>query len=177
MSQLKELMLRPPGFTLAVAESLTSGRIQARIGAVSGASHFFLGGITAYSLDQKVRHLGVDRDSAKAVNAVSADVAAQMARGACTLFGADLALATTGYAEPSVEWNVPHPFAWYALAHRRRSDTKPEDFFVQTFQIDCPTLDRAAVQDRVAEAALGALIKYLDDSNHLTRITSANQKS
>jgi nicotinamide-nucleotide amidase len=157
MSQLKELLLRPPRLTLAVAESLTSGRLQARIGAISGASHFFLGGMTAYSLDQKVRHLGVDRAAAAAVNCVSAEVAAQMARGACELFGSDLALATTGYAEPSIEWNVPHPFAWYALAHRKG----PDDFLIQTFQIDCPTLDRTAVQDRVAEAALAKLMDHL----------------
>ncbi len=159
MSQLKELLLRPPRLTLAVAESLTSGRLQAKIGAISGASNFFLGGLTAYTLDQQVRHLRVDRASAKAVNCVSAEVAAQMARGACELFGSDLALATTGYAEPSVEWNVPHPFAWYALAHRRSTD----DFFIQTVQIDCPTLDRTAVQDRVAAAALAALLKYLHE--------------
>jgi nicotinamide-nucleotide amidase len=163
MSQLKELLLRPPRLTLAVAESLTSGRIQARIGAISGASHFFLGGITAYNLDQKVRHLGVDRESAKASNCVSAEVATQMARGACTFFGSDLALATTGYAEPSVEWNVPQPFAWYALAHRRGQGNAPDDFFIQTACIDCPNLERIAVQERVAEAALNALIKYLDE--------------
>lgn len=157
MSQLKELMLRPPRLTLSVAESLTSGRIQSRIGAISGASNFFLGGLTAYTLDQKVRHLGVDRDPAKAVNCVSAEVAAQMARGACALFDSDLALATTGYAEPSVEWNTPHPFAWFALAHRRG----PEDFFIQTACIDCPDLDRIAVQERVTDAALSSLIKYL----------------
>jgi len=45
-TELKDLMLRPPRLTLAVAESLTSGRLQARIGAISGASDFFLGGIT-----------------------------------------------------------------------------------------------------------------------------------
>ena len=70
MLELKELLLRPPRLTLAVAESVTCGRVQARIGAISGASEFFLGGITAYSLEQKVRHLGVDRAAAVAVNAV-----------------------------------------------------------------------------------------------------------
>ena len=64
MSDLKNLMLREPRLTLAVAESLTCGRLQARIGAISGASEFFLGGMTAYSLEQKVRHLGVDRAAA-----------------------------------------------------------------------------------------------------------------
>jgi len=83
-----------------VAESLTCGRVQARIGQISGASEFFLGGITTYSLDQKVRHLGVDRAGASAVNSVSAAVAEQMARGVCALFGSELGLATTGYAEP-----------------------------------------------------------------------------
>src|ERR1035441_51975 len=116
MNDLKALMLRGPRLTLAVAESLTSGRLQARIGAISGASEFFLGGVTAYSLDEKVRHLGIDRAEACAVNSVSARVAEQMARGACVLFGADLGVATTGYAEPSAEWNVAEPFAWWGLA-------------------------------------------------------------
>jgi len=47
MSELKELMLRPPALTLAVAESVTAGHVQARVAAVSGASEFFLGGLTA----------------------------------------------------------------------------------------------------------------------------------
>jgi nicotinamide-nucleotide amidase len=157
MSQLKELLLRAPRLSLAVAESLTAGGVQARLGAIPGASHFFQGGITAYSLEQKVRHLGVDRIGAAAVNSVSADVAEQMARGACALFQTDLALATTGYAEPSVEWNVPQPFAWWALVHRRG----PDDFFVQSTCVDCPNLGRVAVQDSIAEAALAGLIKYL----------------
>ena len=78
-------------------------------------------------------------------------------------FGSDLALATTGYAEPSVEWNVPQPFAWWSLAHRRDSGTTSGDFFIQHACIDCPNLDRVAVQERVAEAALTALIKYLHE--------------
>ena len=62
---LRNLMIARPPLTLAVAESLTSGHLQAAIGARSGASDFFLGGITAYSIDQKVTHLGVDRDEAE----------------------------------------------------------------------------------------------------------------
>ncbi len=99
MTELKELMLKPTRRTLAVAESLTCGRVQARIGSIPGASEFFLGGLTAYSLDQKVKHLGVDRAVAAPVNSVSAAVAEQMAQGVCALFGSELGLATTGYAE------------------------------------------------------------------------------
>src|SRR4051794_32647968 len=101
MSELKTLMLGPPRWTLSVAESLTSGQVQTRIGAISGASQFFLGGVTAYTLEQKVQLLGVDRSLAEPVDCVSAEVAEQMARGACRLFGSDVSIATTGYAEPA----------------------------------------------------------------------------
>ena len=70
-AELKPLLLASPKLTLAAAESLTCGRVQAAIGSVSGASEYFLGGITAYSLDQKVRHLGVERAAAARVNSVS----------------------------------------------------------------------------------------------------------
>jgi nicotinamide-nucleotide amidase len=157
MSDLKELMLRSPRLTVAVAESLTCGRLQARIGAISGASDFFMGGVTAYTLDQKVLHLGVDRAGAEAVNSVSAGVAEQMARGACVLFGADVAAATTGYAEPSPEWKVATPFAWWGLARRRPGG----GYDLASGRVDCPGLSRIGVQERVAEAAYGALVDWV----------------
>lgn len=155
--ELKSLLLQPPRLTLAVAESLTSGRVQARVGEVSGASEFFLGGITAYSLEQKVRHLGVDRAAARRVNCVSAAVAAQMARGVCRLFGSDLGLATTGYAEPSPADGVAAPFAWWAVAFRRRGR------FGRTVsgRIECPGAGRVDAQTIMAEAALAELIAFL----------------
>ncbi|MCF7688637.1 MAG: CinA family protein [Cephaloticoccus sp.] len=156
MSELKELLLREPRLTLAVAESLTCGNLQSHIGRISGASNFFLGGITAYSLEQKVRHLGVDRAGASEVNCVSAAVAEQMARGVATLFGADIALATTGYAEPLPEQGVKVPFAWWALAHRS-SDT----WRVQSARIECHNATRVQVQAQVTVAAITGLLEYL----------------
>jgi len=164
MSELKELMLRTPHLTLGVAESVTCGRLQASIGAISGASRFFVGGLTAYTLDEKVRHLGVDRATAESANSVSREVAEQMARGACLFFNCDLALATTGYAEPSLDWNVPQPFAWWALAHRRVKDGAlgtTTELEVLATCLDCPGLDRVPVQERIAEAAVNGLVKYL----------------
>jgi nicotinamide-nucleotide amidase len=157
MLELKDLLLRPPRLTLAVAESLTCGRVQARIGAISGASEFFLGGITAYSLDQKVRHLGVDRAAAEPVNAVSEELAEQMARGVCALFGAQVGLATTGYAEPSPEWKIPCPRAWWAIAHELGGGRVA----MQSGLVECPGAGRTAAQEAVAVAALGALVRYL----------------
>jgi len=156
-TDLKRLMLAAPRLTLAAAESMTCGRVQALVGAISGASEFFLGGITAYTLDAKARNLGVDRGAAKKVNSVSAAVAEQMARGACALFGSDLAVATTGYAEPSRANNVAEPFAWWALAHVRGKKIVR----VISARIECPGATRGEAQAIVAEAVVGELVDYL----------------
>jgi nicotinamide-nucleotide amidase len=156
-TELKQLMLRQPRLTLAVAESLTCGHVQARIGAVSGASEYFLGGLTAYSLEQKVRHLGVDRAHARRVNCVSQRVAVEMAQGACALFGADLAVATTGYAEPNRGGGIKAPMAWWALCHRRRGGRA----VVISGCVELPGAQRVAAQECVAAEALRALVVYL----------------
>src|SRR5262245_51503016 len=84
---------------VATAESVTAGHLQSIIASVSGASTFFRGGITAYSIEQKVGVLGVGRAHAERVDCVSSQVAAEMALGATKLFEAHIGLATTGYAE------------------------------------------------------------------------------
>jgi nicotinamide-nucleotide amidase len=154
---LKDLMLASPRLTLAVAESFTGGRLQARITAVSGASGFFLGGLTAYTIAQKVRHLGVARAEAEAVNAVSAEVARQMARGVCSLFGADMGLATTGYAEAAASPPGTQAGGFWAICHRLPDNT--ERWREGTF--DLPGCSRVEAQDVAADVALAALVASL----------------
>lgn len=161
-AELKALLAREPKLTLAAAESLTCGRVQALIGAVSGSSAYFLGGITAYSLKEKVKHLAVDRATARKVNSVSAEVAEQMARGVCWLFGSDLGVATTGYAEPSPADRVEQPFAYWALAHRASPGAKFAA--VRSGRIECPGAKRVDVQQMVAEAVVGELVSYLRET-------------
>ncbi len=158
-SDLKSLLLAKPRLTLAAAESLTCGHVQAAIGATPGASEYFLGGVTAYSLDQKVALLGVNRRAAARVNCVSAEVAAEMAQGACKLFGSDLALATTGYAERAPESGVLAPFAWWAIAHRRRG----RFLALRTGRVECPGEPRVEVQKIVAAAVIAELVAYLNE--------------
>jgi len=155
--ELKGLMLREPRLTLGVAESMTCGWVQARIGAVSGASEFFLGGLTAYTHDQKVCHLGVERAGAEAVNAVSATVAEQMALGACRFFKSDLGLATTGYAETNPALGVAAPFAFWALTQVRLNETP----FVLSGRVDCVGATRGQAQQQVTDAVLRELIRFL----------------
>jgi nicotinamide-nucleotide amidase len=167
-AELKALLLREPRLTLAVAESLTAGQVQARIASVSGSSDYFLGGVTAYSLEQKVKLLGVDRAAAKKVNCVSAEVAGQMARGACALFGADVAVATTGYAEPSPAEGVTMPFAWWAVALRGRGGK----FSVRHGRVECPGARRTQAQAMVADAALAELVAFLRDERGQGRLSA-----
>lgn len=151
--ELRELFAGPPRWTLAVAESITCGQLQAALGAISGASDFFVGGLTAYDLEQKVRHLAVDRDTALACNGVSAEVARQMARGALHFFGSDFAAATTGYAEPANARGYPHPAAYWAVAHAvgAGAEVVREGFFERS------NLARVAMQQAVAVEVMAAI--------------------
>jgi nicotinamide-nucleotide amidase len=154
--ELKQLLARRPRWSLAVAESLTAGHVQARVAAASGASKYFRGGVTVYTLEQKVKLLGVDRAHARRVNCVSERVAVEMAAGACEVFGADLAVATTGYAEPDRARGVRAPMAWWALCHRLRGGAT-----IVAGQIELPGASRREAQERVAEEALAQLVAYL----------------
>jgi nicotinamide-nucleotide amidase len=156
--RLKELMLRKPALSVAAAESLTCGHVQAAIAAVSGASSYFRGGVTAYTLDAKVQHLGVNRAAGRKVDCVSAEVAEQMARGVCDLFDSDLGVATTGYAEPLPAQRIEAPFAWWALAHRRRG----KFLAMRSGRVECPGAKRVEAQAMVAAAVLAELVAYLE---------------
>lgn len=154
---LKDLMTAR-GATLSVAESLTSGRIQAAVGAASGASNYFLGGITAYTIAQKVRHLNVNLEHAEAVDAVSARVAEEMARGVAQLFGSDYSVSTTGYAEASPGSSVLEPFAHVAIWERVGEGGN----LVFSGVANGSTLSRTEMQEHVAEFVLGRLQEYME---------------
>lgn len=156
--ELKRLIRRRPALTLAVAESLTAGNLQARVASVSGSSEYFLGGVTAYTLEQKAKLLAVNRAHAKKVNGVSQRVAVEMAAGACKLFGADLAVATTGYAEPAPARKVRVPQAWWAICHNHGGAAA-----VLSGLVEVPDADRVTVQERVTDAVLAELVSYLRD--------------
>ncbi|HET9290364.1 MAG TPA: competence/damage-inducible protein A [Actinomycetes bacterium] len=94
-------LLRERGLSLATAESLTGGLLGGRVTGIAGASDYYLGGVVAYATDAKASRLGVDPDLLAAEGPVSEQVAAAMAAGARSAFGADLGLAATGVAGPT----------------------------------------------------------------------------
>ena len=91
---------RRSGVSLATAESLTGGLISATLTAVPGSSDVVAGGVVGYSFEAKERALGVDAARLTAVGAVDEEVAREMARGARSQTGADMAVSVTGIAGP-----------------------------------------------------------------------------
>ena len=102
---------------LSVAESVTAGFLQAALASAELALQFFEGGITTYNIDQKVRHLGIDRKNGEECNCVSEQTANEMAMGVCKLFGTDWGIAITGYAT-SVPESGYKLFAFFSVCFR-----------------------------------------------------------
>jgi len=80
---------------VVTAESLTAGAIAQALASGSEAATWFGGGVVAYMDPVKFDVLKVDEGPV-----VSARCAEQMARGACRLLSADVAVASTGVGGP-----------------------------------------------------------------------------
>lgn len=143
-------VVRAQGWTVAVAESLTSGKIASELGAAPEASSWFAGGIVAYASEVKFKVLGVDPGPV-----VTARCAAQMARGVVRLMGADFAAAVTGVGGPEPDEGQPAGTVFIAVSSgsdedvvRRRFDGDPAEVVtlstVAALQMLLTTLQDAA---------------------------------
>ena len=113
-SVLRALDVR--GWSIAVAESLTGGRVTATLVDVPGASAYVRGGIVAYSTDLKTTALGVEADLLAARGAVDPTVATQMAQGVRRVLRADVGVSTTGVAGPDPQDGHPVGTVYIAVA-------------------------------------------------------------
>jgi nicotinamide-nucleotide amidase len=93
-------MCRNRGLTLATAESCTGGLVAGRLTSIAGASDVFRGSVIAYDDSVKRSLLGVPAVLLAEHGAVSAEVAAAMARGARERLQVDVAVSVTGIAGP-----------------------------------------------------------------------------
>jgi competence/damage-inducible protein CinA-like protein len=88
------------GLTVATAESCTSGLLVARLTERAGSSAWVLGGVASYANSAKEALVGVPSELLASYGAVSTQVAAALAEGARSRFGADVGVGITGIAGP-----------------------------------------------------------------------------
>ena len=99
-----------------MAESCTGGEIAHLITTVPGSSEYFLGSVTSYSPDIKVRILGVDARIIEEKGIVSSAVAEAMAEGVRRITGSTFSVATTGWADAYGDEREPAGTVWVGVS-------------------------------------------------------------
>lgn len=146
-------LLKAKGWRLAAAESCTGGLVGHRLTNVAGSSDYYMGSVTAYANETKMRILGVRAETLEAHGAVSAETVIEMSEGICKALGADLGIAISGIAGPgggSAE--KPVGTVWFGVAGPQ--GTRTRRFLFKG--------DRIAVKEQAAETALQLGIDYLN---------------
>jgi PncC family amidohydrolase len=153
---LEELIgekLRARGLRLALAESCTGGLVGHRLTNIAGSSTYYMGSVTAYAYEAKVRLLGVSWETLEKNGAVSPETVSEMARGARRSMAADVGIAISGIAGPAGGTpEKPVGLVWMALS-------APDGVWTRKFNFPG---DRISVKEQAAEAALQLGIDYLD---------------
>lgn len=109
--------LRTAGLTVGTAESCTGGAIATALTSVAGSSDYFLGSVVSYANAVKSSVLSVSAADLEREGAVSQPVVEQMACGARSALGCDIAIATSGVAGPGGGTpETPVGTVWIAVA-------------------------------------------------------------
>lgn len=107
------------GVMIATAESCTGGLVAGLLTEIPGSSAVVDRGFVTYSNEAKTEMIGVSPVTLDDHGAVSAETAAEMARGALQRSRADIAVAITGIAGPGGGSAAkPVGLVHFALAHR-----------------------------------------------------------
>ncbi len=141
------------GVLIATAESCTGGLVAGALTEIPGSSAMFDRGFVTYTNAAKMQMLGVSADTLDTYGAVSEQVAAQMAQGACKNSNAQLSVAITGIAGPGGSDHKPEGrvcFGWCMQGE------------TQTETIEFGAIGRAQVRAKSVEHALSLLGRALD---------------
>ena len=153
MEEVVGRLLTEQSLTVALAESCTGGLIGHRLTQVPGSSAYVDRGILCYSNRAKIELLAVPPELIERHGAVSAEVAAAMARGMRERSRASVALSVTGIAGPGgATPTKPVGLVYLGLdAENAPSITKEHRFHG----------DRSAIKQRASQAALDLLRRWL----------------
>jgi len=153
-------ILSERGQKVVFAESCTGGLIGHRITNLPGSSAYYLGSITAYAYEAKVKWLGVSWDTLEAHGAVSREVVLEMAKGVREALNADIGLSVSGIAGPGGGMpEKPVGTTWMGLA-------SADGAWARHFCWDGDRLQNKAYS---ADAVLQMLLDYLNGERELDR--------
>ncbi len=139
--------------TVAAAESCTGGLLSAKLAEVPGVSAVFLGSVVSYANEVKVAALGVDPQLLQQHGAVSEQVTAAMAQGACARLGARLGLSVSGIAGPGGGTpEKPVGTICFGLCL---------DGAVTTWTLRFPDLGREFLRERAAIELLASILRHV----------------
>ena len=145
-------LLRQRGLTLALAESCTGGLVGHRVTNVPGSSTYYLGSVTAYAYEAKVRLLGVTWETLEAHGAVSDETVLEMAAGVRKALGADVGASISGIAGPGGGMpEKPVGLVYFGLSIGEENLSTHRIF----------KGDRVAVKEQAAEFILGWMVEKL----------------
>ena len=145
--------LRRHGLRLAAAESCTGGLVGHRITNIPGSSTYYMGSVTAYAYDAKVRLLDVKWETLEAHGAVSSQVVSEMAIGVRRALAADIGISISGIAGPGGGTpEKPVGLVCFGLS-------TPDGDWTTRQQFDG---DRTAVKEQAADFILGYILQYLE---------------
>jgi PncC family amidohydrolase len=147
-------LLRQRGLRLAVAESCTGGLVGHLITNVPGSSTYYLGSVTAYAYEAKVRLLGVRWETLEKYGAVSKETVLEMACGVRRALAADIGAAVSGIAGPGGGTpDKPVGLTWVGISAAGVDEA-------WRFIWDG---DRLQIKEQTAQAVLQSLVDYLSD--------------
>ena len=100
-------LFREEGITLGSVESFTGGLFAKEMTSVSGASHFYKGGLVTYFTEEKNRLLGIPYQEIDQFGVVSKEIAAAMALKGKVVLNVDYCVSFTGNAGPEAMEGKP----------------------------------------------------------------------
>lgn len=143
------------GETVAAAESITGGRLSARLTDGPGSSAVFAGGVVSYATEVKIKVLGVPQDLVDDHGVVSGECARSMAEGVRSLLGTTYGVSTTGVAGPDTQEGKPVGTVYVGVAG-------PAGTTVAELSLDGDRGEIQAATVREAMSALGAMMEAVD---------------
>lgn len=118
-------LLKLRGESISAAESCTGGLISHAFTAIPGSSEYYLGSVTSYANEVKIKALNVPAETIAGHGAVSSETVAAMAAGVRELTGSDYAIASSGIAGPGGGSDEkPVGLVWLGFASKEGVVTK-----------------------------------------------------